>query len=197
VKYEGEAETNGGEKDSTTNDANQEPEPKPKGSPVINSSSPPRPNSSGNALDASPTLSRPATAVAKTLSQLAAASKEPTVEEPGMNGGAESQDQSASTVSAAPAQTTQATSVLASGSNNSQASTNTLVNGYTSQPTTNHSASYSYTSGSGQPNGYHDDGEEDGIDLAKGFQPIGTFHQRNHLAISMGMAPAQASAFGR
>jgi hypothetical protein len=113
-------------------------------------------------------LSRPATAVAKTLSQLAAASKESVAEESGINGGAsESQDQSTNSVSAAPAQGTQATSVPASGSNNSQTSTNTLVNGYTPQPTTNHGASYSYTSGSGQPNGYHDDGEEDGIDLAK------------------------------
>jgi pSer/pThr/pTyr-binding forkhead associated (FHA) protein len=168
VKDEGEAGTNGGEKDSTTKDAEQDAEPKPKGSPVINSSSPPRPNTSGNALDASPMLSRPATAVAKTLSQLAAASKESVAEESGINGGAsESQDQSTNSVSAAPAQGTQATSVPASGSNNSQTSTNTLVNGYTPQPTTNHGASYSYTSGSGQPNGYHDDGEEDGIDLAK------------------------------
>ena len=31
----------------------------------------------------------------------------------------------------------------------------------------------------------------------RGFQPIGAFHQRNHLAMTMGMAPAQASAYGR
>ncbi|KAK5135480.1 hypothetical protein LTR08_005269 [Meristemomyces frigidus] len=42
-------------------------------------------------------------------------------------------------------------------------------------------------------NGFHavDDGEDEGIDLAKGFQPIGTFHQRNHLfATSIGIAGA-------
>ena len=169
VKAEGEVEANGAENDSSTKDAEQGAEPKPTGSPVINSSSPPRPKSSGNTLDASPTFSRPATAVAKTLSQLAAASKESVAEEPGINGGtSESQDQSANSISAVPAQSTQATAVPASASNNSQTSTNTLVNGFTSQPTTtNHSASYSYSSGSGQPNGYHDEGEEDGIDLAK------------------------------
>lgn len=30
----------------------------------------------------------------------------------------------------------------------------------------------------------------------RGFQPIGAFHQRNHLAMGMGV-PAQASGFGR
>jgi len=47
-----------------------------KGSPVIQSSSPPRSNGMQHALDGSPTLSRPATAVAKTLTQLAQFNKE-------------------------------------------------------------------------------------------------------------------------
>jgi forkhead protein FKH len=42
----------------------------PPGSPIIRSSSPPRPNSSTHVLDASPTMSRPATAVARALTQL-------------------------------------------------------------------------------------------------------------------------------
>lgn len=33
-------------------------------------------------------------------------------------------------------------------------------------------------------------------DIGRGFQPIGAFHKRNHLAMNMGMQ-AQASAFGR
>jgi hypothetical protein len=170
VKPEGEPEANITDKTSDAKEGEQDAEPKPKGSPIIHSSSPPRPTSSGNALDASPTLSRPATAVAKTLSQLAAASKEAATNESAVNGGTtESQDKSSNATSVPP---TQATSAPASGSTNSntQTSTSTLVNGYTSQPTTNHSASYSYTTSSGtsQPNGYHDDGEDDGgIDLAK------------------------------
>lgn len=45
-------------------------ESKSKGSPMIASSSPPPPNSISHAIDGSPTVSRPATAVARTLSQL-------------------------------------------------------------------------------------------------------------------------------
>nr|POF17291.1 fork-head transcriptional regulator 2 [Quercus suber] len=48
-------------------------EMKSKSSPVVTSSSPPGGSSMSHALDASPTLSRPATAVAKTLSQMATA----------------------------------------------------------------------------------------------------------------------------
>lgn len=52
-------------------------EPNVKGSPVVNSSSPPRAHRSGIPdRDTSPTLSRPATAVAKTLAQLASSNAE-------------------------------------------------------------------------------------------------------------------------
>ncbi|KAI7613793.1 hypothetical protein KC319_g20004 [Hortaea werneckii] len=53
----------------------------------------------------------------------------------------------------------------------------------------------SFTQPAGPVGGFPmDDGDDEGIDLAKGFQPIGAFHQRNHLTMGMGMA---APAFGR
>lgn len=48
------------------------------GSPLIGSSSPPRPHNSTRALDASPTLSRPATAAMKSLSQHSTSTEEQT-----------------------------------------------------------------------------------------------------------------------
>jgi forkhead protein FKH len=165
-KKEVDAETNVDEKEAKVKEASQESEPKLKGSPIINSSSPPRPNSSGKALEGSPTMSRPATAVAKTLSQLAAASKEASPVETDIDGSAtESQEKASTTTSAAP---TQATSATASGLTNTQTSTASMLKSYNSQPVSNHSVSYSYTTSNGPTqNGFHDDGEEDGIDLAK------------------------------
>ncbi|KAK1079083.1 transcription factor [Friedmanniomyces endolithicus] len=70
------------------------------------------------------------------------------------------------------------------------------VNGYHHVP--DHGVSVggppSYASMSASMNGYAamDDGEDEGIDLAKGFQPIGAYHQRNHVAVGMG-----GPAFGR
>lgn len=168
VMNDGKADSNSAEEDPKMKEASQETEPKPKGSPVIASSSPPRPNSSGNGLEGSPTMSRPATAVAKTLSQLAAANKETGNSETPVNGGANDSREKPST--SPPLAPTQAPSAPTSATSNTQTSTTSAANGYTSQhPTTNHTASYSYTTGpvAAQPNGFHDDGEEDGIDLAK------------------------------
>ena len=155
------------EKDESAHSGDQETEPKSKGSPVIHSSSPPRPSSSGNALDGSPTLSRPATAVAKTLSQLAAASKEAAAKEPGLvvNGvGSSTQDQQAPSVSA-PAQSTQAPPAAPAGNGTFQDTSRPTSDGPLPQPINNSSSSYSHTIS--QPNGFHDDGEDEGIDLAK------------------------------
>ena len=145
-----EAEANG--KDGEEEVAENDKETESKGSPIINSSSPPMPRLSRNASEGSPTLSRPATAVAKTLSQLAAANKEASEKEPGLvvNGvTSESQDESRTA-----AQPTVATPVA-----NGQEPTRPATNGY--------SQGSSYTYASGPANGYHDDGDDEGIDLAK------------------------------
>lgn len=67
------------ENDSKEANNAQDEEATGKNSPVVPSSSPPRASSASNALEASPTLSRPATAVAKTLSQMATSGRESTV----------------------------------------------------------------------------------------------------------------------
>ncbi|KXT12122.1 hypothetical protein AC579_7506 [Pseudocercospora musae] len=171
-------------------------EPKSKGSPVVPSSSPPRAIGTGPALDASPTLSRPATAVAKTLSQLANAGKEQSHHAPGKtppNGNSLAplvqQHTPPTSISSAPTQPAvrqyELPQTAVANSFESAESQRAVSNGY-SNP-------YAGTNGS-HSNGYvMDDGEEDGIDLAKGFQPIGVFHQRNHLAMGMAGAPR----FGR
>ena len=165
---EGEADGGGDgtEKDGTTQGSEQDGDPKPEESPIIHSSSPPRPNSSGNALDASPTLSRPATAVAKTLSQLAAASKEAAANEPDLVNGVsnDTREQQPLTASA-PTQSTEVSSIPPSTIENTQDTDRLAANGYATQGPTNHTSSYTYASG--QANGYHDDGEDEGIDLAK------------------------------
>ena len=146
------------EKDENPNETENDAEPEGKNSPVIHSSSPPRPTSSGNALDASPTLSRPATAVAKTLSQLAAASKEVSPKEPGLVvDGASFEDQDPrSMATSAPKQSTPTPVVNNVGA----------ANGYTApNHASNSGDSYNYASG--PANGYHDDAEDEGIDLAK------------------------------
>ncbi|KAK4508483.1 hypothetical protein PRZ48_002222 [Zasmidium cellare] len=168
----------------------------PKGSPVISSSSPPRPVSSVHALDASPTMSRPATAVAKTLSQLANAadmeqSSTTTTEKtpPATSGSSAPTVQQQQTP---PNTVSQHSQPIARAHELPQAAVAQRIedvrpaanNGYTSS---------SYTTGNGgiHTNGYNpsmDDGDDDGIDLVKGFQPIGAFHQRNHLAMGIGMA---------
>ncbi|KAK3726021.1 transcription factor [Vermiconidia calcicola] len=192
AKKDDEAHEEDGDEEGSEDGSEQDDEPKDKGSPIIQSSSPPIPVHPDDDINGSPTLSRPATAVAKTLSQLAAASKEAAAREPDMviNGHAAGQDQPMST--SAPSQPTATTA----GPSHHEETPTPTVNGNTPSMPANHGNSYTYTSG-GPANGYHDEGEDEGIDLAKGFQSIGSFHQRNHLAMSMGMAPAQASAFGR
>lgn len=153
-----------GKDGAATESSEQDPEPKSKGSPIIHSSSPPRPASSANALDASPTLSRPATAVAKTLSQLAAASKEVAAREPeAVNGGAHhGSGQQAPTTAAYSAE---APAMSTAGPPNGQEIPRAAVNGYPPASNTAPANAYAYTNG--QMNGYHDDGEDEGIDLAK------------------------------
>ena len=167
AQKEGEADGDSTEKDGTTQGSEQDGESKSKGSPIIHSSSPPRPRSSSNALDASPTMSRPATAVARTLSQLAAASKEAAAKEPGLviNGvTSESADQPTAPMSAStePNHTPTIGFPTAVSTQDAEAP---ATNGYATQNASKHTNSYTYTSG--QPNGYHDEPEDEGIDLAK------------------------------
>ncbi|SMY24405.1 unnamed protein product [Zymoseptoria tritici ST99CH_1A5] len=194
------------------------------GSPVIGSSSPPMRNAMSAALDASPTASRPATAVAKALSQLSQSApgqqqqghEAPNSTPPGVNGlhkASEAQQQhtppttaSASSQPVARPRELPQTSVASNFdvAHNGHSSNGAMVNGTTySNP---------YSSSAPQSNGYHhppssssavvaavvDDGDDEGIDLVKGFQPIGAFHQRNHLAMTLGMAGGPAApGFGR
>lgn len=153
-------------------------------SPIIHSSSPPRPHSSGmgNGPD-SPTMSRPATAGTKTLSQLSAAAREAAAKE----------EQSARERSAAAGEETepesaQPTPVLPPTANRetvastgyAAASTNGAANGhaytYTHAPEPPVAPIGMSNGRHAQPNGYHhappaqqqqDDGEDEGIDLAK------------------------------
>ncbi|CAK4033842.1 Fork-head transcriptional regulator 2 [Lecanosticta acicola] len=184
----------GGEKD-------QEAEPKGKGSPVISSSSPPRPHSATHGLDASPTLSRPATAVAKTLSQLANSGKE---HQEQTDGSSKTPPTGNGAAPALPAQQQHTPPTTVSQSSQPaprrELPQTAVANSFESS---RQSANGSYNAGfagsnGAQANGYHaDDGEDEGIDLVKGFQPIGAFHQRNHLAMNIGMAGAGSGSFGR
>ena len=166
-KKEGEVDGDSKENDEVGRGSEQDGAPKSKGSPIIHSSSPPRPNSSGNGLEASPTLSRPATAVAKTLSQLAAASNEAAANEPGLLVNGVSPEAHGQPIAAAKlsAQFSQAPAVAPAETTTAQDSISQTTNGYPAQSTNNHTSSYTYTSG--QPNGFHDDAEDEGIDLAK------------------------------
>ncbi|KAF2162374.1 hypothetical protein M409DRAFT_69250 [Zasmidium cellare ATCC 36951] len=174
----------------------------PKGSPVISSSSPPRPTSSVHALDASPTMSRPATAVGKTLSQLANAadmeSGSTTTEKtpPATSGSSapivQQQQTPPNTVSQTSQPAARAHELPQAAVANKFDNVRPAVNGSYS------SSSYTSANGSLHTNGYNpppDDGEDEGIDLVKGFQPIGAFHQRNHLAMGAGMVGAPS--YGR
>lgn len=146
------------------------------GSPVIHSSSPPRANSSEDPIDASPTLSRPATAVAKTLSQLASATKEAAKQEQPasvVDGDAtrpDSRDSQVTTTSPLPPLTSAPAKQSAASTGVAEVPQSS-ANGYTAPvtqphavPTNNNSFAYSAAA---HTNGYHDDGEDEGIDLAK------------------------------
>lgn len=145
-----------------------EAEPKSRGSPVISSSSPPRPHSASQGLDASPTLSRPATAVAKTLSQLAHAGKEqreqndgnertpPTVngKAPALPGQQQHTPPTTVSQSSQPAPRHELPQTAVANSFESRQSANGNYNGGYSAPNAS--------------NGYHaDDGDDEGIDLVK------------------------------
>lgn len=145
-----------------------EAEPKSRGSPVISSSSPPRPHSASQGLDASPTLSRPATAVAKTLSQLAHTGKEqreqndgnertpPTVngKAPALPGQQQHTPPTTVSQSSQPAPRHELPQTAVANSFESRQSANGNYNGGYSAPNAS--------------NGYHaDDGDDEGIDLVK------------------------------
>jgi hypothetical protein len=162
-------------------------------SPVVGSSSPPVRNTSGDALDASPTASRPATAVAKMLSQLAqSAPEQQQVHQaldstpPGANGPqktTEVQQQhtppataSASSQPAARVHELPQASVVSNfdAAHTAHSSHNEIDN--------THAYSNQYRPSAQQTNGYHhppasssalaaaavvDDGDDEGIDLVK------------------------------
>ena len=179
---EADGEGEGEEKDEEAAKSKEEDyEPKDKGSPIIHSSSPPRPNSSGDALDASPTFSRPVTAVAKSLSHLVAASEEAAAREldlvfDGVAGGRdETQDRQTTPItSAAIPQSIQAPAVVQQAQD-AGARPASSVSGHVapSAPTqtsnlTHTNNSYPYASGPVQQlNGYNDEAEDEAIDLAK------------------------------
>ncbi|KAK0260465.1 hypothetical protein B0A54_13730 [Friedmanniomyces endolithicus] len=210
-KTEIEAPENGdgnGEYSEKAKDAETQDEQNGKSSPVVRSSSPPVLLMGDDMRDASPTLSRPATAVAKTLSQMATLhgdevadhqlADEPVAAAPSIESTV--RNESLPPVSAHSTSTI-AHSVLTP----SLEPTPQMIGMNGSRPAMNgyhHGADHgvpvggppSYAGMSASMNGYAamDDGEDEGIDLAKGFQPIGAYHQRNHVAVGMG-----GPAFGR
>ncbi|QIW95522.1 hypothetical protein AMS68_001040 [Peltaster fructicola] len=151
-------------------------------SPIIPSSSPPRPTSDGFASavgNGSPTATRPA-------SRLAMSSQS--------SGGAKG----LSLLAAASREAERDTAQQRSSSATQQARySNSFTNGYANQQ------HYPSQPASSIDQGF-DDGEDEGIDLAKGFQPIGAFHQKQRnsqfgaapMGIPVGIAPGRGS-FGR
>lgn len=156
-----------------------------KGSPVIQSSSPPRSNGMPHALDASPTLSRPATAVAKTLTQLAQFNKEENAKQLAsdlprvlMNGtDADMQALSPTAVSASsaePRNPTAANFPSEHGTMELKGNLRSVSNAYNAsvQPqgtVDSYALPHVQTSSSTPANGFHvtDDADDEGIDLAK------------------------------
>lgn len=155
-------------------DREKQPEPEPRGSPVISSSSPPRPTSLVHALDASPTMSRPTTAVAKTLSQLANAAdmeqgSPPTEKTPpatnGSSAPATQQQQTPPQTVVQPSQPAARPHELPQAAvAHKFDNVRPAVNGSYS------SSSYTTANGGLHTNGYNpqmDDGDDEGIDLVK------------------------------
>lgn len=136
-------------------------EARSKSSPIVTSSSPPRDSSMSLALDASPTISRPATAVAKTLSQMAAMSKD--------QGGSNIEAQSTRPIKThTPTPTPTLPQQQPSAPPRNTASVppvSAAVPHHAYPPAPSHTAPLSYSHG--PLNGYADDGEDEGIDLAK------------------------------
>lgn len=159
-----------GEKSDTGNGSDEAEgvtEGKRSGSPVIQSSSPPRPSSAEDALHASPTLSRPASAVAKTLSQMASLTKDSSTPE----AASVSNDTGVEAVVVEPPSTNGSLQTTAAASAFTEAQTGVSTqrqasNGYPA-PTQNQLANHGFPYATGHANGYHDDGEDEGIDLAK------------------------------
>ncbi|KAF2767904.1 hypothetical protein EJ03DRAFT_337328 [Teratosphaeria nubilosa] len=212
-KKEIEAEVGSDEKEEKTSEP--EGDAKGKGSPVIRSSSPPPPTNTRDAIEASPTLSRPATAVAKTLTQLAQSNKEqvaqlanelPQGQQPKSDEAATQHQLTPPTSVSSVAPPPQPLRTISHEQAQPMNGITQAANGYhqgnhqqLAQP-----GAYGLPSGHlvapppppppPTANGYHalDEGDDEGIDLARGFQPIGSFHQRNHMAMTMA-----APAYGR
>ncbi|KAI5370004.1 Putative forkhead-associated (FHA) domain, Fork head domain, SMAD/FHA domain superfamily [Septoria linicola] len=167
-------------------------EPKRAGSPLIGSSSPPRAHNPARALDASPTISRPTTAVAKTLSQLGTSSHETDDER---QHAPEKTPPSAVSQTTAVQQHTPPTTVVQTtqpAARQHELPKTAVVNSFEPvQPPATNGSSYRQSgpyAPVSQPHTYQaNDDDDEGIDLAKGFQPIGTFHQQNHMAMHAGM----------
>jgi len=151
------------------------------GSPVVESSSPPRASSGDPAPDASPTLSKPATAVAKTLSQLAASKEEEGKRDVEWQPANEYHPQQLAQPDQVPQFSLSANSAHAPLQPAAHASApngihgpQPAANGYhhpPAQPMANGGGGYMHAAAPA-PNGYHhaaaaDDGEDEGIDLAK------------------------------
>lgn len=138
---------------------------KPASSPIISSSSPPRPHSADHALDASPSASRPATAVTKSLSQVTPGNAE--------RSGSEAATPPLTISTSGAAQRTPATAESTSTRNTALESA-LPANGASvlplndfAQPQTVYNSAYS-TANPNLSNDYHlDDGEDEGIDLVK------------------------------
>jgi forkhead protein FKH len=170
------AEAEAKEEDSKVEAAEGEGEGKK--SPVIPSSSPPIVRTNGNGAaqveedeedgDLSPTLSRPASAVAKTLSQLAAASASASAS---TSGEKEVNGNNVAQPTPPPSQPVQDTALKQSV--NGPVNGTNGPNGYPQAPPVQQQ-NYAYTAPPNQTNGYHhppapvaDDGDDEGIDLAK------------------------------
>jgi len=187
-------------------------------SPIIPSSSPPRATSIGRFIGAeSPSITRPGTASSKGLSLLVEAGKEAEKLSGSPDSGALdtaasgsfSHGQPTSHPLAAPPSLRPSPMITnAMGDVSHSAGMQSAYQQPTApqaiqqhQPQLQHQHSYPGMNSGAQ------DSDDEGIDLAKGFQPIGSYHQHNHLAMGMhnmgnshplGVTPApRAPSFGR
>jgi pSer/pThr/pTyr-binding forkhead associated (FHA) protein len=136
------------------------------GTSVIGSSSPPQSRSVDSELNASPTASRPATAVARTLSQMAASGGENPNSEAGtppLTSGTSAAAQQTPPLNASMQKTTSTTPVPVPAHADASPVDNEPAH---PQPTI-YSTSYVAANASLTPAFHMDDGEEDGIDLVK------------------------------
>lgn len=138
-------------------------------SPVISSSSPPRPHSTLNALDASPTVSRPATAVAKSLTQLANSGKEQSSEHEKTPPAGEESGAAPVVQQQTPPTTVSQSSQPAPRHELPQTSVANSFESARPAGNSSYTTNSSYNGHVGHVNGYHtaDDGDDEPIDLAK------------------------------